>query len=267
MKRNLRIRHKGYDERYKSWHTLGRHMILYIHEGVGSIISKEKSYPITPGALCFVGANKFYYTLPDRSMPYERSKVFLSDEELSLVLSLFGDAPCEKSSLSSDGILYAQLSEDEAARVSALFEELGAYAGEPCYENALVVSACIRLLVTLTENAGEIAYKGEGMVQKAVEYINRHMEEELSINAICAAIHVSKYYFCRKFKEHTGLTVMSYILKTRITSAKNMLENEKATVGEVSERCGFSSQSYFGRVFKEHEGLTPMQYKKKLLGN
>lgn len=265
MKQNLRVRSRGYDERYKSWHTLHRNMLLYIHQGTGSIVSKEKNYPIAPHALCFVGSDTFYYTLPDMREPYERSKLFLSDEELSKILSLIGGAIAEEKRFSSRGILYAQLNEEAAKEAERLFDRLGAHEGEECLQNAFLLSAYIRLLADLFENAVDTAFPNEDMVQKAVEYVNKHISEEITIDGICAAIHVSKYYFCRKFKEHTGLTVMNYILKTRIVSAKNMLEDPKHTMSEVSEQCGFSSQSYFSRVFKEEAGLTPLQYRKKLL--
>ena len=50
------------------------------------------------------------------------------------------------------------------------------------------------------------------------------------------------------------MTVMEYILKTRIVLAKGLLISEKIPVSEVSSRCGFSSVSYFCRVFKEETG-------------
>ena len=88
--------------------------------------------------------------------------------------------------------------------------------------------------------------------------------ENIEIDDICDAIHVSKYYFCQKFKQVTGTTVMNYILNTRIASAKSMLENPALSISEVSEQCGFSSISYFCRVFKEESGMTPLQFQKKL---
>ena len=115
----------------------------------------------------------------------------------------------------------------------------------------------------LDQYSTDIPFPTSGMVQKAVEYINIHIHEDLRIDRICDAIHVSKYYFCRKFKQSTGLTVMNYILKTRIISAKNLMETTNLTIGQISQRCGFSSQSYFCRVFKEECGMTPLQFRDK----
>ena len=85
---------------------------------------------------------------------------------------------------------------------------------------------------------------------------------DICIDDICAAINSSKYHFCRQFKKHTGLTVMEYILKTRIILAKTELIKTNLSITEISERLGFSSVSYFCRAFKAESGLTPLQYRK-----
>jgi AraC-like DNA-binding protein len=96
-----------------------------------------------------------------------------------------------------------------------------------------------------------------------VEYINHHIAEDIILDRICAACYLSKYHFCRLFKEKLGLTVMEYILKTRIAMAKELLCEAKMSVTEISEACGFSSASFFSRTFKNEVGMSPLQYKKK----
>ena len=99
-------------------------------------------------------------------------------------------------------------------------------------------------------------------MDRAVSYINDNIFAELDIDAISAYVHMSKYYFCRRFKETVGVTVMQYILKTRLALAKDMLSAGNASIGEVSEHCGFSSLSYFCRVFKEETGMTPSRFRR-----
>ena len=264
MNKNLRIRNTGFDNRYNTWHTINRNMILYVHSGSGRIISRDRTYPITPGCLCFVGSNCFYYTLPDDPESYVRSKIFLSNRELEKVLALFPESLRMKERFAASAMVYAQPDPECARRIDELFGELYHYASRDCYLEALLFGSYARLLIDLHENATESTVSASGIVQKAVEYINSHIYEDIRIDSICAAIHVSKYYFCKKFKQSTGLTVMNYILKTRIISAKNMLENSDLSIGQISDRCGFSSQSYFCRVFKEEAGMTPLQYQKNL---
>jgi AraC-like DNA-binding protein len=96
-----------------------------------------------------------------------------------------------------------------------------------------------------------------------MDYINRNILSDITIDEICSAVHMSKYYFCRKFKESMGMTVMDYVLQTRIVLAKSILAKESMSITNVSEHCCFSSVSYFCRVFKEHTGKTPLEYRKQ----
>ncbi len=263
MDQNFRIRQAGYDSRYNTWHTQNRNMILYIHSGSGSIVSRERNYPITAGCLCFVGPKKSYYTLPTVPQGYVRSKIYLSDRELEKALELFPESKKMKERFSAESMVYALPAAEEQPRIAAIFDEVQKIGSLEDYRDAIVFSQYVRLLVALDHYATDMPFPTSGMVQKAVEYINSHIHEDITIDSICAAIHVSKHYFCRKFKQSTGLTVMNYILKTRIISAKNLMETTNLTIGQISQRCGFSSQSYFCRVFKEECGMTPLRFREK----
>ena len=264
MNKNVRIHHTGFNNRYNTWHTLNRNMVMFVHSGSGSIVAREQNYPITSGCLCFVGSSRFYYTLPDCPEKYDRSKVFLSNQELDRVLSLFPEELQLKERFAPNSLVYAQVPPQAVQQIDAIFDDLALYEDRDYYHDALVTSHYIKLLILLNDYATNTVFPVFGMVQKAIEYINAHIHERLSIDEICHVLHVSKYYFCKKFKQSTGITVMNYILMTRIISAKNMLENSDLAIGEISSRCGFSSQSYFCRVFKDESGMTPLQYQKSL---
>ena len=264
MNKNVRIHHTGFNNRYNTWHTLNRNMVMFVHSGSGSIVAREQNYPITSGCLCFVGSSRFYYTLPDCPEKYDRSKVFLSNQELDRVLSLFPEELQLKERFAPNSLVYAQVPPQAVQQIDTIFDDLALYEDRYYYHDAVVTSHYIKLLILLNDYATNTVFPVFGMVQKAIEYINAHIHERLSIDETCHVLHVSKYYFCKKFKQSTGITVMNYILMTRIISAKNMLENSDLAIGEISSRCGFSSQSYFCRVFKDESGMTPLQYQKSL---
>lgn len=253
----------GMDPYYKVWHTSGRNMIIYMHSDGGSIVTAERNYPITKGCLCFIGSDKFHYTLPDDPQAYDRSKTFFSNAVLEKILAaLPADLHFDRV-FTTTSLVYAQIDSELRAEVEERFAEINRYADDGFYGQAIAFSCWIRLLIDLHKNAAENIASPSDEMQKAIEYINRHISEDMSIDEICAAVHMSKYHFCRKFKKTVGLTVMNYILKTRIISAKSMLQSEALPIGEISERCGFSSMSYFCRVFKENLNCTPLQYRKK----
>ena len=249
----------GKDPLYKIWHASKYPMFMYICSDGGNIVCNEKSYPIVKGVLCFIGAGKYHYTMPDVPAKYDRSKLFVSTDELGKILKLLS---VNSSKFSSGSFVYALIDENERIKVEEIFRKIKEYEQNEAYGKWILISGIIELLVYLNKYSSENIPAASGAVSRAVEYINSNIERNITIDEICAEIHMSKYYFCRQFKKATDTTIMKYILKTRIVMAKNMLLNENLTITEISNRCGFSSVSYFSRVFKEETGISPLNYKK-----
>jgi len=249
----------GRDQYYKIWHTIGKHMLIYIHQGGGSIVCSERAYPMEKGTLCFIGAGKYHYTMPDDPLIYDRSKVFLSTEELHRLFALLTEKNRFSRSYTGDAFVCSQIPPEQQGAVEALFQEI-ADAPE-CYREAVLYSGYLRLLTLLDQHIPEQLSPSSDTMQLAIEHINRHIFEALTIDGICDAVHTSKYHFCRQFKKATGFTVMEYILKTRLILARDMLLKTDKTISEISESCGFSSVSYFSRVFRQEMGMSPLKYR------
>ena len=263
MKENLFIHQVGIDPYYKTWHTSGQSMIMYMHTDGGSIVSNQQNYPIQRGGLCFIGANHFHYTLPDDPETYDRSKIFLPTDELDKLLVLFPKEMQMQSIFTPDALVYTQLEDAEQQLVEQILDMICHYMDQGHHLDPIMKSSYMSLLTCLHKNQRSVTASTSDIIQKAVEYINQHIHEHISMDALCREIHISKYYFCRKFKTVTGFTVMDYVLKTRIVAAKGMLSNTDESISEISERCGFGSVSYFCRIFKEHTGKTPLQYRRQ----
>ena len=103
-------------------------------------------------------------------------------------------------------------------------------------------------------------------ISKAREFIRQHLSEPLDLKTVADQAHLSSCYFCKKFKETTGLTLTGYISRTRVDAAKNLLIQPYARISEVAYEVGFQSLTHFNRVFKEITGQSPTQYRKGLPG-
>jgi AraC-like DNA-binding protein len=77
---------------------------------------------------------------------------------------------------------------------------------------------------------------------------------------------MSPYYFCKLFKQTTGLGFNEYLARTRTESVKQMLLNPHTHVGEAGFAAGFQSLSQFNRVFRRVAGEAPSRYRLRLHG-
>ncbi len=266
MDATLIYHQQGKDSMYKVWHEFGnRVMFLYVNRANGSLVTHEKVHPMKKGALYFVGAKKSHYTVPDNIDTYVRDKLFLPLSRFEAIRELCDENNRFTQLFTSDKLVYAQIPLQEQGKVEQLFSELQKHQTDERYSQALLVSVCAKLFVYLdkyTINHLPVSTTSN-FVFKAIEYINKHITEALTVDEISTAVFMSKYYFCRKFKKITGLSVMEYILITRLSLAQEMLLNEKLTVSQISDQCGFSSLAYFCNIFKQRNGQTPLQYRKQ----
>lgn len=116
--------------------------------------------------------------------------------------------------------------------------------------------------------SGQLVLRGENSeapdINRAREFIHQHLTEPLDLKQVAESANLSSCYFCRKFKESTGMTFTTYVARTRVEAAKKLLANPQVRVSEVAFEVGFQSLTHFNRVFKEISGLSPTRYREEL---
>lgn len=98
-------------------------------------------------------------------------------------------------------------------------------------------------------------------VTQCIEYVHSHLNEIISLSALAAHVRLSPAYLSSLFKKEMKETVSSYIVRTRIETAKNMLQHSEYSYAQISSALAFSSQSHFTKVFRMQTGYTPKQYR------
>jgi len=110
--------------------------------------------------------------------------------------------------------------------------------------------------------SGEIDGEVE-MVIRAKEYLQNHLHEELTIDKISRAMYVSRAYFTRKFRQHTGKSFIEYVNSCRLNEAKVLLEETEWPVTKIGQKVGLRP-SRLREVFQENEGMSPVEFRKQL---
>lgn len=101
------------------------------------------------------------------------------------------------------------------------------------------------------------------MFKKALEYIEKHYAENLTLEQLADICNMNSNYFCRAFKELTEKTPIEYLNYYRIESACELIATTDMSLIEISMNCGFNDYSYFIKVFKKYKGITPHKYSTK----
>jgi AraC family transcriptional regulator len=104
-------------------------------------------------------------------------------------------------------------------------------------------------------------------INKALRYIDQHLDATLDLDSIAAVAHYSPFHFHRIFKAITNESLNVYINRRRLEKAVAVLMYKpEITITELSLQFGFNSNSSFTRSFKKLYGVSPAEFRKTLPG-
>ena len=253
-------RQVGMDPQYKLWHEPTLNMAIYMNSDGGNIVFSDAVYEIRQGSVFFIAKGCWHYTVPVPPETYVRSKIYCSDELLKHVSALMRDSQSVHR-FTELSVVHAQIPETLQSEVDALF--MPPLLSDEHHAQCLHAANVLKLLTYMDAYAVEAKPLSVGFIGKTIGYINEHIRENITIEQIASEVNISKYHLCREFKKTVNYTIMEYILQTRLRLAADALLKETASIGEISEECGFSSQSYFCSAFKRHVGETPLAYRQR----
>lgn len=94
------------------------------------------------------------------------------------------------------------------------------------------------------------------------EYIRQNFTKEgLSLDRMADDMKLNAAYLSRLFKEQTGETFSSFVARTRMEKARDLLVTTDISVEEIGRMVGVSSRSTFNRLFKKFVGVSPGTYR------
>ena len=132
--------------------------------------------------------------------------------------------------------------------------------------NSIMMSQYISQLLTfaaLSGKQGPEQKEYSDSINNSLQYIHRHLEEEITIEKLAELAFLSPYHFLRKFKSEIGYTPYRYIVISRIHLAKFFLKSGSDTVKTIAYKCGFRTEHSFCVTFKKETGMTPGEYRQK----
>ena len=232
-----------------------------------SITIKKKKYILEKGDMILLPPGvKHYITIHDADIPYQRFVFWITPD--------FAD---ELQKLSEDYIYLLKHSKENSQYIyhfdtitfNTIQSKLFLLSDEIHFDHfgkAVKLSLAVKdLILHLSRVVYEMVNpqttkEQQALFEKVLDYINEHLEEDLSLERLAKIFFASKYHIAHLFKEKYGLPLHQYVIKKRLALCKDaLLNNEEIT--EICLLCGFSDYSSFYRAFKKEYGLSPKQYK------
>ncbi|MBD5115335.1 MAG: helix-turn-helix transcriptional regulator [Ruminococcaceae bacterium] len=122
------------------------------------------------------------------------------------------------------------------------------------------------MLINFCQEMMEIKKGGYSLpVVKIIEFVEDHINENISIEMIADSLRYNRCYLSTVFKKETGTTIKEFICDEKIKATVDLLRFSNYTCLEISELFHFASQSYYIKCFKNKFGCTPNEYRKQYL--
>ncbi|MBR2871231.1 MAG: AraC family transcriptional regulator [Clostridia bacterium] len=95
------------------------------------------------------------------------------------------------------------------------------------------------------------------IIEPALRMIRDNYQQEFTLEAFSEKCNVSKFHFCRVFKQVMGTSAINYLNEYRLKVAHTLLIKTNKQVQEIALLCGFNDVGYFCKLFKKHFGKSP----------
>ncbi|MNO45046.1 Arabinose operon regulatory protein [compost metagenome] len=234
------------------------YLLHFIESGFGTFRTEERKYELGPGDCFLIHPGQLVSYVSDQVQPWRyRWAAFTGTDADALVLQT-GFTP-QKPVLSTTegsvfpGALAGMMSAFYAGKESAHLTSLGYL--------YLIVGEAAGLLLSSSRLPGAES-QVKRTVKQMIHYMAAQYAHPVSIEQMCASLGYNRAYLSRIFKQETGLSPVTYLLKLRIEKSRQLLrERPELSVEQVAASVGLTDALYFSRQFKRICSQSPTAYR------
>jgi AraC family transcriptional regulator len=99
---------------------------------------------------------------------------------------------------------------------------------------------------------------------RAIERLRSDSDTDVSLAALASDAGLSRFHFCRAFKESTGLSPHAWLRQHQLEQAMNMLRDTDDSIVSIAAALGYSSQTAFAAAFRKLSGETPSDWRRRM---
>lgn len=241
----------------------------------GYFLIKDCIFPIQTSGIYVINGMDTHCSNPKDADNYVRNKIVVSYDYFFQVTEPLSLVPQITAILEKGGLCFLPSHSPEQSfyKIDYLFRRAHEIflSGNP-YRVAKLCHILIEMLLIIVEEIPSYDLskqtqdnRTEHLLNMITSYINESINEsqnyELSLDKMCADLHMSKSWICHLFKKHTGIPIIQYANNLRISQAKKLLTTTNLKVHEISGMLGFSGDTVFCKTFKKYTGISPQKYR------
>lgn len=243
--------------------------LLFVQRGVGKIVVNRRTYEMAPGRIYCFQPFQLHIVHPEASeaSPYERTIMQFDPVVLDRYASAFPEIQAFLHYL-----WRRELPEQcfDMSEKFALLQHLSRAFPDDRVENEqtnmlllLQFVSAMRQLHGRKEAERAAAPRPLRYSESIMQWMEAHYAEEFELERLADALHLSKNYVSRIFREETGGRLTDYLMARRIKEACKLLQTSDWPVERIGVEVGLPNASYFSQLFKRIVGATPLQYRRK----
>jgi AraC family transcriptional regulator len=100
-------------------------------------------------------------------------------------------------------------------------------------------------------------------LRRALNRLRSTSDVDVSLSALASDADLSRFHFCRAFKESTGLSPHAWLRQHRLEQAMKMLRDTDESIMSVAAELGYASKSAFAAAFRRLTGETPSGWRRR----
>lgn len=233
----------------------GTYIFQYTISGSGTLEIDDKTFILTPGQAFMVNVSGNYrYYLSKSSKNWEFIYITLQGKEVekcwNYVKQTFGSVLKIPADSFLIQLLFSIYQDTADKKITDPFiSSLSAYN---------FIMECYRYFKSEANVKEDVMQN----IEKAILFIQSNYHKPITLDEMTNIANLSKYYFIKKFKEHTDMSPIQYLTKVRIERAFALLRDMNLTINHISEQVGYDNPNYFNKVFRRVVGISPGQFRK-----
>ncbi|MGN0459096.1 MAG: helix-turn-helix domain-containing protein [Eubacterium sp.] len=238
--------------------------IVFFLSGDVNYCIEGREYKLEPYDILLVPHNEIHRPIINPNIEYERIIIWIDSNYINHKYNLskcFYIAKDEHKNL-------IRLNVNDRSIIFDLVYSLVDCGNKRFADELLSETLFLQILISinrrLIENKSGVnaEYKSDRQIDDIIDFINKNLFDDLSVDKISKEFYISRYHLMRKFKALTGKSIFSYIQTKRLLNAAYEIEHGSS----ASMACydsGYSDYSVFLKAFKKEFGVTPTQYSKR----